>query len=411
MQNSEKHIDQIFRDGLQNYQVIPPTDVWNSVKTGIPKAREPFLWTKVAAVALILILAGTSWFVLFREKSNTGSDQEKLVQKTREESSPFRKKTRISPAHKTPANPVIVKNAVPPSGSSQKSEIKLNQPDFLAAGATKSQARKNEYLTYLPLKGVSLALYLYNPIAPSLIIRPPKKFNNIPALASLSLHPSYIQNDLNLSASEQYDQGAKNSKWGIAGNLSPVFSFRTINSNSTSNKDMNFFYDRESAMISYSGGVNAIYKKGKRLSFQTGIQYFRGGQILNDIIFYRNLQTGALLKREIYNQNIPYPFESSLGQVTSANLNPIMADFLLPDGSNYTGDRSARPEFENYEPVNTSVGQEFGFIEFPMFLRYRVIDRKIGLNIISGMGTSFLVDNNAYIQYEGQKVSLGKSQG
>ena len=227
----------------------------------------------------------------------------------------------------------------------------------------------------------------------------------------MSLHPSYIQNDLNLSASEQYDQGAKNSKWGIAGNLSPVFSFRTINSNSTSNKDMNFFYDRESAMISYSGGVNAIYKKGKRLSFQTGIQYFRGGQILNDIIFYRNLQTGALLKREIYNQNIPYPFESSLGQVTSANLNPIMADFLLPDGSNYTGDRSARPEFENYEPVNTSVGQEFGFIEFPMFLRYRVIDRKIGLNIISGMGTSFLVDNNAYIQYEGQKVSLGKSQG
>ena len=212
MRNSENNIDQIFRDGLQNHKVIPPADVWATVKTGIPGARKPFSWTKVAAAAIILIMAGTSLVVIFRGNPKTGSGQEELVQKTPVKSSPLQKKTNISPAHKKPANPAGIKSTLLPSGSDQKGEINSNHPDFVTQGSTNGQGKKAESLAYLPLKVPPFAPSPDNSLQTSLVLRSPEKFNNLSSLAPLSLDPSFAQNNTSLSSTGQYGHDAKKSK-------------------------------------------------------------------------------------------------------------------------------------------------------------------------------------------------------
>jgi len=414
MQNSEKHVDQVFREGLENFRVIPPADIWDAVKAGIPQTREPFPWRKVAAIALILVVAGTSWFVIHREKQNPVSDKMNLVQENSIKDVPAQRKSHISSVRKPPVINETLDHSRNASISKTAGEMKPDHSAAFIKMDIKKHEQTGETQRTPSLERSNLAL---TAAAPSFSKIPLLKNNlrgshfNLTSLQSLLLKQPQVQNQLSFTETETSADITKKSKWGINGNLSPVYSFRTLRSSGSTGKGMNYFYNQESAVVSYSGGVNVIYKSGKRISFRTGVQYSKGGQKLNNIIFYRNLQTGALLRTGIFNRNIPYPFKTSVGQVSSANLDPYLADFILPDGSNYTGNLASQPEFENYETINTNVSQEFEFIEIPMLVRYRIIDRKLGLNIISGLGTSLLVDNNAYIQYQGQKIPLGKSQG
>ena len=202
-------------------------------------------------------------------------------------------------------------------------------------------------------------------------------------------------------------QGSESNKWAVSANASPLFSFRYANIES-SGKEMDYFYEKETGIMSFSGGVNVIYSLKKRLSVQTGVQYSRGGQRLNDIIFYQDIQTGRLLSSGIFQGNVPYPIETSIGKINSGDYVHYIADFELLNGKLYTGNLSTRPEFENYEALNTFLTQNLEFLEIPVLVRYKLIDRKLGMNLISGLGASFLVDNAVYMNYMGEQFPMGQ---
>jgi hypothetical protein len=44
-------------------------------------------------------------------------------------------------------------------------------------------------------------------------------------------------------------------------------------------------------------------------------------------------------------------------------------------------------------------------------LRYKVIDRTIGFNLIGGISYNFLVSNDVYTTYDGGKYQVGTTQG
>jgi len=44
-----------------------------------------------------------------------------------------------------------------------------------------------------------------------------------------------------------------------------------------------------------------------------------------------------------------------------------------------------------------------------MILRYKLIDRKLGFNLLGGMSTNFLVGSNVYFQEDGTKEKIGKT--
>lgn len=409
MQNREKHIDEVFRDGLKNHLMIPPAGVWSSIQTGLPVSHTTFPWKRVVAAVLVLVIAGTSWLVFHREHQQISQEQSTVVQKKVPKTG--EQVIKENPvASQAPVLATVEEPTAEVVSTGKRNEITVQSETGVAPekqGDVQIFQKEKEKISKIDNRPFRLSA------APetSLIAKKEGNMTSVPLVLALSLEPTVRVDGMQGFSDTRFNvPDNKKSKWGISGNLSPVYSFRYLNESKTGQQGFNYFYDQESPMVSYSGGVQVVYKRSRRFSFQTGLQYSRGGQVVNDIIFYRNLQTGSLLKRGIYSQNIPYPIETSIGFVSSASLDPFLTDFILPDGSYFTGDMAAQPEFENYEQMNTNINQEFAFLEIPFMMRYRVIDRKVGLNIISGLGTSFMVDNETYFMYQGNRVPLGHSE-
>jgi hypothetical protein len=70
----------------------------------------------------------------------------------------------------------------------------------------------------------------------------------------------------------------------------------------------------------------------------------------------------------------------------------------------------ADPSKYQLTQVGSDIQQVFRFLELPVMLRYKVIDRKVGLNLTGGVAYGFLVDNTAYTG-EGSDLISGSHEG
>ena len=49
------NIDIVFRNGLKDYEVLPPPDVWDKLKPSIRTRRRPLVLLRTAALIAVLI--------------------------------------------------------------------------------------------------------------------------------------------------------------------------------------------------------------------------------------------------------------------------------------------------------------------------------------------------------------------
>lgn len=55
MDDREANIDIVFRNGLKDYEVLPPQDVWNNIHPVIRKKQRPMAFLRAAAMFAVLI--------------------------------------------------------------------------------------------------------------------------------------------------------------------------------------------------------------------------------------------------------------------------------------------------------------------------------------------------------------------
>jgi hypothetical protein len=70
--------------------------------------------------------------------------------------------------------------------------------------------------------------------------------------------------------------------------------------------------------------------------------------------------------------------------------------------------RNSTPELFNTK-VTGNLEQQFGFIEVPMEIEYRLVDKKLGVNVIGGFSTLFLSNNEIYTDIDGQSTLIGEA--
>ena len=61
--------------------------------------------------------------------------------------------------------------------------------------------------------------------------------------------------------------------------------------------------------------------------------------------------------------------------------------------------------------INNSLTQNLSYLELPVILRYKIIDKTIGINVIGGMSYNFLVNNSVYTEVDGNKYVIGDTRG
>ena len=222
-----------------------------------------------------------------------------------------------------------------------------------------------------------------------------------PAIPSEKTSASLYYPDLQYKPDEV--QAKPVQRWSIAAMASPTYysSFST-SSDLLSGQLMS----SEQPIVSYSGGVAFSYNLSKRFSVQSGIYYSALGQKVEGINSFEGF-------RQYDNTKGDNNFEvlTSSGVVSATNpdvfLNADVSERIL---TAYTKD-VFDPKKSSLQYINNSLTQSFSYLELPVTLRYKVIDKTIGLNLIGGLSYNLLVHNSVYTTINGSKYPIGDTKG
>ncbi len=180
----------------------------------------------------------------------------------------------------------------------------------------------------------------------------------------------------------------KRSKWVVSSNAAPVY-FNSISEGSPI--DEQFISNEKSYAQTLSYGLGVQYAITNKISIRSGI---------NSI----NIN---------YNTNDVY-YSSALRQVSTSSLNISQntnaQNLVLKNAPSSIVSSSLSDDVENLNESNlASLNQEMGYIEIPLELSYKILDKKFGIEVIGGMSTLLLNKNNISLVSRGSEMNIGEA--
>ena len=378
MADREANIDLLFRNGLKELEVLPPVEAWDKIYPVVRRKQRPVIFLRSAALIAVLVSIG---FLAYR----WSQELTLLVQNPQialgEESVKYQNNnaTRLPLVNSSPELPATESN-VPvkiTSGNeidSVTGENNINRevPDFITE--------------YNPLVSERDLLF---PLSTSPII-PFGKETNADKAGSL--------------ADESFEMPkARTDRWSVIAMASPTYYLSPVSGGDEISKQIN---SAEQSHISYSGGVGFAYQISDKLSVQSGLYYSSIGQQVGGINSF-----GGFMPFDYTKGDHNFEVMTSNGVVYTNN-----ADIFLLDR---TGDRVLTrytndvfdPAKANLSYISNSLYQNFGYLEMPLILRYKFIDRTIDFNVMGGLSYNLLINNSVYTTMDGNKYPVGKTAG
>lgn len=386
MDEKKANIDLVFRNGLKDYEVLPPPEAWNNIIPVVRRKQRPlFILRTAAAVAILLSLT----FLAYRmSRQITGSDENNFITLNDEnesrQSSPVGEKI-------TPLQILLA--------PSDASTLKRNSIVPIYPSETPEQNTQLTGNNGDPLQNVS---YLAG--SDNISVNESKtSVSDLLLLFETADKKIKTEDPATLFTPEILTE-KKSEKWSIAALVSPTYhtNFYPGNDQSTSRLG-----DDEQALFSYSGGVAFSYKINKRVSVQSGLYYSSFGQELSGITSFGGFQDYDYSKS---GRNFEVLTTNGLVYTNNADI------FLLDSRSDtrlttrYTKDYFD-PAKANLRYIDNSLRQNFSYLEVPVIVRYKLIDKTIDFNLVGGLSSNLLVNNSVYAAVEGGKYQVGKTEG
>ena len=373
------NIDLVFRNGLKDFEVIPPPDVWDNIRPVIKTKHRPvFLIRTAASIAVILTLSFLA-YELNRQLSATTEGSVVAVNQVPVTSDAI-------PSYDSPVNI--------PRGRSNNSPVLISSDEI----AAQVNADKNDVLTATPD-----VYYLQETNRLSAGSSIPRQALNLASLNQSQKNSFRIKEpDLQYPQVIIPQKGAE--RWTIAALASPTY-YSQMGSGGT--QYVQQLAASEQPLISYSGGVAFSYKISKRLSVQSGLYYSSLGQEVEGI----NSFTGF---RPYDNTKGDHNFEVATTNGTIYTNNTDV--FLLASGpverisTSFTND-VFDPKKANLQYINNTLHQTFSYVEMPVLVRYKFIDKTIDFNLVGGVSYNLLVNNLVYTVVDGSRINVGETEG
>ena len=173
-------------------------------------------------------------------------------------------------------------------------------------------------------------------------------------------------------------------RWAVSSNASPVY-FNSTSKNST--LDTKFDSNEKGYNSNLSYGLGVSYAINKKISIRTGINTLNFNSNTNDILFYQ--------------RNNPVPIDN-LSRNKRGDLINI---------ENKPNDNLKEVGFNGGELVkyNGNLSQKLGYVEVPLELSYKLIDKRFAIDVIGGMSTLFLNNNSVSIISNDMEMEIGSA--
>jgi hypothetical protein len=378
------NIDIIFRNGLRDYEVLPPADVWDNINPVIRKKARSFTFLRVAAASAVMLMMGflAYWFSrnLSADLDNvvTALNENTLNSESRNESPLYivsRDYDQVSPdfnqgliAKDISSEQSSVENVIQDENSAAPGSAYLPETNDLSMFVAKS-SEKNMVTAFKPSEKFSLG----NSKTPELFpIETP------------------VSN--------------KGKRWSIAALASPTYNSRIGSVNDDFARQLT---ESESQGSSYAGGVLFSYKVNRRFSVQSGLIYSSVGKEVEGISSFGGFQ-------KYVNSKGGHNFEvlTTNGSILTSNQDVFLTSTspVARIVTNYTND-FFDPEKASLEYLGNTLDQNFSYLELPINLRYKFVDKTLDINLIGGVSYNLLVKNSVYTVIDGGKYPVGVTEG
>lgn len=371
----EPNIDIVFRNGLKDLEVLPPAEVWDNIPPmPVRFSRYRTVYRIAAGFALLVSLSlVAAWYFRINnglpgQPALAAGDQSARIMNIRQASPVVSLKGNSAlPAIKEPAvsDASILAAAVPVSSQS-------SGPASPPEGNMQAM-KEDKPLPLIEANDITVVIA--------------RNLSAKDDYADQALEPV-----INKSSEERFLIGAA---------VSPAYGF----SASTPGAHLADLVSSEKSRPSYTTGLTFGYKISNRLTINSGISLASIGQTVTGVDVFAGLSNYYSVKSDYL-----YSVETTSGPIRAGNTDLFLSDSKNRVGSLIPGNM-ADPSKYGLTQVGTNIHQVFRYLELPVLLRYKVIDRRLGLNVAGGLAYGFLVDNFAYTRYGSEIIPVGHTDG
>ena len=408
----KKNIDQLFNERFENHQSIPPSHVWDKIQARLEKDKKDrviAIWWRTAGVAASLALIFSLAGLLDNTQSNSIVEQQPEVKNNSTPSPKIDKaveinlrqdNTRVAASNKAAQNQTITPKVEVNDNKTSKNEIiVLNKPkNAVAKLAVKKDAG-------VPAKNLGVAVVKPNnspvisenkEIINTEVVVPTGSSTVIAALENISPEGAEKQSIFDAIKEqkqlESKDAVAKISSqenlWEIAPNIAPVY-YNTLSQGSSI--DASFADNSQSGDVNISYGIGVRYALSDRLKIRSGISnvalsYSTSGIELGDG------PVSLALKTIDYASEGVVVIAQDLGTFSSQNQDGTFGDIT--------------PKSTNGEAF---INQNISYYEVPLELSYTLFDSAFGLDVIGGVSTLLLGNNEVSVTAGNYNEVLGSA--
>ena len=409
----KKNIDQLFNERFANHQADPPSHVWDKVQARLEKDKKDrviAIWWKAAGVAASLALIFSLAGLLDTTQSKSIVEQQPEVKNNSTPSTQIDKAVEINLRQDKPrvaaSNKAAQNNAIKPQVKSSDNTGSKNKPNVLKTpenAVVKLVVKKNAGVLS---KNLGVAVVKPNnspvisenkeiintevvvPTASSTVIASEEKISPEEAEKQSIYDAIEEQKQLESKEAVANNTNPQENLWEIAPNIAPVY-YNTLSQGSSI--DASFADNSQSGDVNISYGIGVRYALSDRLKIRSGISnvalsYSTAGIELGDG------PVSLALKNIDYASEGIVVIAQDLGTFSSQNQDGTFGDIT--------------PKSTNGEAF---INQNISYYEVPLELSYTLFDSAFGLDVIGGVSTLLLGNNEVSVTAGSYNEVLGSA--
>ena len=443
----KKNIDNIFNEGFKNFEATPSPHVWENIQAELKKDKKERkvvpLWVKLSGVAALLALLLTVGNSLYNSSpttapsiTNENIQHQEQLQENKSDVEKYNNHSQVASEDKTPDNESIEgrdssnknasetkietksSNKVFKSNSEKNSEtvIASQNSSKIKDNATKDWLEKNTSKNDLN-EGIATsknnsekksidnsaketdkglidkekvfdskkeAVVDVNENSEKNLVKTEEEIAEEPKNKK-SIFDAIAENDEDIVSQKKKKEKPEH-RWNVAPNVAPVYYSSLGNGSSI---DPSFADNPQDGDVNMSYGVQVSYAISNRLSVRTGVNNVDLGYSTSGIEVGTGPVTVALSSVDYGSKQIV---------VTAADI----GSFANGAPSNGFGDITPKSTQGNAQLI-----QNINYYEVPVELKYAVIDSRFGVNVIGGVSTLFLGNNEISVKADNFNTVLG----
>jgi hypothetical protein len=390
----ETNIDELFRNKLQDFEQEPPAYLLDRVLSGVAesKRKKRLIFWRVTGIAAALMIA----FVAGWQISQMSGDKQMAA--GIETVAPLKDtlNTSLSQAkeERTLAETAVTEKVAVVASKNVKSEkakiggnrLDQNQDVAFIPG---SQESRREAMSMLKSKSYKPAPE--NAQFAILSVAQPKIPEN--ELGLLSVDEQIIRQNQQSVMADNNDAKDKR-RWSVGAQVSPVYN--VSKSSHAQAYAANMLNESNSNPVELGGGLSVAVKTGKRLSIQSGIYYSALEQSSGNSVHARSSDMYAGVSEGFLNTNVSLDAKTNKMSINST------AGVIEFNGVPRGVDLGTSPEDKMLSSTvvvsDVKMSQSFEYIEIPVYLRYTILDKRFGVEMMGGLSSNVLVGNQVSMQ-------------